>query len=152
VRRPQIIALIALAVILFLLVSGLLARVWSADGAESAAVAALIRAEARGDENGMLIRMKGCRANVSCTARVGDLATRLREPGTTTILHFQSSTGFSLGGTLGTARVAWKVPSSLPIVQCVRVHRAGNALRGLHIELLAISPRIKSDADCPRTF
>jgi hypothetical protein len=152
VRRPQIIALIALAVILFLLVSGLLARVWSADGAESAAVAALIRAEARGDQNGMLAHLRGCRANVACAAHVADLATVLREPGTTTILHFTSSTGFSLSGTVGTARVAWKVPSSLPIVQCVRVHRAGNALRGLHIELLAISPRIKSDSDCPRTF
>jgi hypothetical protein len=152
VRRPQIIALIALAAILFLLVSGLLARVWSADGAESAAVASLIRAEARGDQNGMLTRLKGCRASAACAARVADVAARLREPGTTTILHFQSSTGFSFGGTVGTARVAWKVPSSLPIVQCVRVHRAGNALRGLHIELLAISPRIKSDSDCPRTF
>jgi hypothetical protein len=152
VRRPQIIALIAVAVILFLLVSGLLARVWSADGAESAAVAGLIRAEARGDQSGMLAHIKGCHASVSCTARVADLATRLRESGTTTILHFQSSTGFSLGATVGTARVAWKVPSSLPIVQCVRVRRAGNALRGLHIELLAISLRIKSDSNCPRTF
>jgi hypothetical protein len=34
----------------------------------------------------------------------------------------------------------------------VRVRRAGNAFSGLHIELLALSARIKSDADCPARF
>ena len=53
---------------------------------------------------------------------------------------------------MGTNRVAWKSPSSLPIVQCVRVHRAGDALSGLRIELQSLSPRIKSDADCPAHF
>jgi hypothetical protein len=40
----------------------------------------------------------------------------------------------------------------LPVVQCVRVKRAGNALSGLHIELLEISARIKSDQDCPARY
>ena len=45
--------------------------------------------------------------------------------------------------------MAWDVGWSLPIVQCVRVRRAGNVLSGLRVELLEISPRIKTDADCP---
>jgi hypothetical protein len=76
----------------------------------------------------------------------------LKRPGVVTILHFQSSTGFSFGATLGTARVAWRTPSSLSIVQCVRVRRAGNAFRAFHVELLEISTRIRSDADCPAHF
>jgi hypothetical protein len=69
-----------------------------------------------------------------------------------TILHFNSSTGFSLGATLGTARVAWRTPSSLPVVQCVRVRRAGNAVGTFHVELLWVSKRITTNADCPASF
>jgi hypothetical protein len=57
-----------------------------------------------------------------------------------------------LTATLGTARVAWLVGSSLPIVQCVRVRHAGDVLGGFRIELLAVSRRIKSDAACPAHF
>jgi hypothetical protein len=46
----------------------------------------------------------------------------------------------------------WSVAGSLPIVQCVRVHRAGNVLSGLRVELLALSRRIASDSDCPASF
>ena len=53
---------------------------------------------------------------------------------------------------MGTARVAWLVGSSLPIVQCVRVRHAGDVLQGFRIELLRLSLRIKSDADCPARF
>jgi len=68
------------------------------------------------------------------------------------IIQLQPSTSFSVAGTLGTARVAWNVAGSLPIVQCVRVRRAGNAISGLRVELLEISPRIKSDSACPARF
>ena len=74
---------------------------------------------------------------------------RFVDPGAVLILQDQPSTGFSLTGTLGSARVAWRTDSGLPIVQCVKVRRAGNAISGLRVELLAITPRIKSDADCP---
>jgi hypothetical protein len=151
-RRRQTVVLIALVVIVFLAVSALLARVWSADGAESGAITTLIRAEARGDQNAMLNALHGCRSSPACEARVAADATNLQRAGKVTILHFQSSTGFSFGATLGTARVAWRTPSSLPIVQCVRVRRDGNAFRAFHIELLEISTRIRSDADCPAHF
>jgi hypothetical protein len=151
VRRTYI-ALIALAAVLFLAVSAVLARVWSADGAESSAVAALIQAEARGDASAMLAKLTGCRADPSCRARVVAAAATLRRPGALLILQNQPSTGFSLTGTLGSARVAWRTGSGLPVVQCVKVQRAGNAISGLRVELLAITPRIKSDADCPAHF
>jgi hypothetical protein len=151
VRRAYFVV-IAVAIVVFLAVSAVLARVWSADGAESSALTAVVQAEAHGDESGVLGRIQGCRTNASCQARVaGDIAA-LRHPGSVAILQTQPSTGFSLTGTTGTARIAWRVGSSLPIVQCVRVRRAGDALSGLRIELLAISRRIKSDGDCPATF
>jgi hypothetical protein len=151
VRRAYIV-LAALVAIVFLVVSAVLARVWSADGAEGAAVTALIKAEARGDETAMLARLSGCRTSPSCRAEVDADILQLRQTGPVSILQQQPSTGFSLVGTTGTARVAWRSPSSLPIVQCVRIRRAGDAIGGLRIVLLAISSRIKSDADCPTRF
>lgn len=150
--RRIYIALIALLVVLFLAVSAVLARVWSADGAEGSAVTSLIKAQARGDEAAVLDKITGCRADPACRARVAADVAALRRPGPVSILQDQPSTGFSLVSTLGTARVAWRTPSSLPIVQCVRVRRGGDAISGLHVQLLAISTRIKSDADCPARF
>ena len=151
-RRAHLISLIAAGLLVFLAISALLARVFSVDGAERSAVTALIEAEARGDQNAMLARLRGCRTSAACQARVrADIAT-LRRPGTVAILQLQTSASFSLTSTLGAARVAWNVDSSLPIVQCVEVRRAGNALGGLRVELLAISVRLKSDAVCPSRF
>ncbi len=151
-RRAYLISLIVIGVVLFLAVSALLARVLTVDGAEQSATTALIQAEARGDQAGMLDRIKGCGQSAACRARVAADAAALTRPGSVSILTYQQSAGFSLTGTTGTARVAWKTPSSLPIVQCVRVRRAGDVFTGLHIELLKISARIKSDADCPASY
>ncbi len=147
--RRTYLTLIAVAILLFLAVSGLLARIFSADGAERSAITALVQAEARGDAAGMLSRMTGCRADPACVQRVRSNAAVLTRRGAVSILQIQPSTGFSLTGTTGYARVAWKTPASLPIVQCVRVHRSGNAVSGIRIELLAMTPRLKSDASCP---
>jgi hypothetical protein len=153
VRRRRKLALIAAFVVVFLFVSGLLAQVWSGDGAEQSAVTALLRDEARGDAAGMTAMLQGCSPNPACRARVAHDASLLKRAGHVSILQYAPSTGFSFTGTLGTARVAWEVVNETkPIVQCVRVRRAGNALSGLRIELLAISPRIKADADCPARF
>ncbi len=147
--RRTYIALIALALVVFLVVSAILARVFSADGAERSAVTALVQDEARGDASAMLARMSGCSSDPACRARVTYNATVLRRPGTVSILQIQSSTGFSLASTTGYARVAWATASTLPIVQCVRVHRAGNAVSGIRIDLLSMTQRLKSDANCP---
>jgi hypothetical protein len=150
--RRLYLVLIALGLVLFLIVSALLARVFSADGAERSAVTGLVQAEARGDQAGMVGRIDGCRDSASCRGRVAQDVAALKRAGRVSILQLETSAGFSLTSTIGTARVAWDVGSSLPIVQCVRVRRAGDALSGLRIELLAISRRIKTDGDCPATF
>ncbi len=151
-RRSRIIALLALAVVVFLIISGLLARAFSADGAERSAITSLVQAEARGDQSAMLDQISGCRENFACRARVARDAAVLERPGTVSIIQIQPSAGFSLGGTLGTARVAWNAGGSLPIVQCMKVRRAGNVLRGLHVELLELSERIPSNQACPADY
>lgn len=147
-RRAYKLTLLGVTIIVFLLVSAVLARVFSADGAERSAVTSLIDAEARGDAAGMIARLKGCSREPGCQARVRADAAALRRSGAVSILQLQPSTGFSLGSTVGNARVAWKTPASLPIVQCVRVRRAGNALRGITIELEAITAKLAGDAVC----
>ncbi len=147
--RRTYMALIALAIVLFLAISALLARVFSADGAERSAVTALVQDEARGDAAAMLARMSGCGTDSACRARVIYNAAALKRPGTVSILQIQSSTGFSLSSTTGYARVAWATANTLPIVQCVRVRRAGNAVSGIRIELLSLTPRLKTDGTCP---
>jgi len=151
VRRPYILA-IAAAIVLFVVISALLARVFSANSAEQSAITTLVKAEARGDTNAVIAAIAGCRSTPACARRAGDVAAALRHPGAVSIIQLQPSTSFSIAGTSGTARVAWNVGGSLPIVQCVKVRRTGNAISGLRVELLEISPRIKSDTACPARF
>ncbi len=76
-------------------------------------------------------------------------AAALRHPGAVSILSSSPRPASRSTSTLGTARVAWTAGGSLPIVQCVRVRRAGNVLSGLRIELLSITPKLPGDATCP---
>jgi hypothetical protein len=151
-RRRLLLVGLPLALALFLFISLILARVFSADGAERTAITLLLRDEAAGNRTGMIARIKGCATSAACRVRVAEDATALRRSGTISILELNPSAGFSLTSTLGTARVAWKTSGSLPIVQCVRVRRAGDAISGITIELLKVSARIRSDANCPRSF
>jgi hypothetical protein len=151
VRRVYLIG-IAAAVIVFLVVSALLARVFSANSAEQSAITTLVKDEARGDTNAIIADVLGCRASPSCRARAAELATSLTRKGAVSIIQLQPSTNFSVASTQGTARVAWNAGGSLPIVQCVRVHRSGNAISGLTVELLEVSRRIKSDTACPARY
>jgi hypothetical protein len=152
VRRGYQFALIGLGVVVFLVVSALLARAFSIDGAEQSAITTLLQAEARGDAAGMIERIKECGRSPACRARAATDAAALREPGQVNVIKLDASAGFSLGSTLGTARVVWRIADGLPIVQCVRVRRAGNLLNGLRVELLEISRRIPSDKDCPASY
>jgi hypothetical protein len=151
VRRVYL-AAIAAAVALFLVISGLLARVFSANSAEQSSITGLVKAEARGDTSAIVAGISGCRSRPACRQRADENAVALRRPGVVSIIQLQPSTSFSIAGTTGTARVAWNVGGSLPIVQCVRVRRTGNAISGLHVELLEVSRRIKSDTACPARF
>ena len=143
---------IVVGILLFLVISALLARVFSANSAEQSAITSLVRSEARGDANAILGEILGCRTDPSCRQRAAVNAAALKHAGAVSIIQLQPSTSFSLGGTEGTARVAWDVGSSLPIVQCVKVRRAGNPIGGIRVELLEVSRRIPSDAACPAHF
>ena len=151
-RRRYLLSLVALGVVLFVAISIGLARVFGANGAEQSAITSLVKAEAAGDQQAMLARIQGCVQSPSCRARVAENAGNLRRPGAVTIIQLAPSTGFSLGGMVGTARVAWRAGSSLPIVQCVRVRRSGDLFGGLTVQLLEISLRIKSDSSCPAHY
>ena len=151
-RRARIWLLSGLGVVVFLVISALLARALSVDGAERNAITGLVKSEARGDAAGMAALIQGCGAEPACRQRVAEDAAALRRQGTVVILTLSPSAGFSLGSTLGTARVAWRAGNALPVVQCVRVRRAGDVLSGLHVELLEISRRITTDAACPARY
>jgi hypothetical protein len=148
-RRPRVLVLVVVGIIAFVVISALLARALSADGAERAAVTSLVQAEVRGDVTRAQAQVRGCSATPSCRARVAANIVALRRPGALAVLQLETSTGFSLGSTLGTARVAFRIGNSRPIVQCVRVHRAGNVLSGLQIELLSVGAPLSGDASCP---
>lgn len=145
-------ALIALGVVLFGAISALLARAFSIDGAERAAITRLVQDEATGRASDMVRLIDGCGASSFCRSRVTADANTLDRSGRVLILELNPSAGFSLTSTIGTARVAWRAGSHLPVVQCVRVRRAGNVISGLSIELLEISAKIKSGADCPAHY
>jgi hypothetical protein len=139
-----------LGVILFLAISGLLARFLSVENLERDDDLALIQAEARGDAAGMVDRLQGCRSNPACTANVHRIVAnqRVRRPGNVKILNLESKTAYSLGGSTGPSRVAWTVIGTLPVVQCLQVRRTGNFLTGIKVALVRISPPISNEDDC----
>jgi hypothetical protein len=149
-RRPLRILLIALGVLAFLAISAGLARVLNANGAERSAITGLLRAQARGDAAGVIARIEGCTAQPACRTSAARNATRLRSPGRMQLVRLDASTSFSLGGgSTGVARVVWTAPTRTTVVQCVTVRRGGNVLRGLSVELLALSSPIGHQSDCP---
>jgi hypothetical protein len=149
VRRRNLVILVSLGVLVLFAVSTLLARALSAEGAERSAITSLVQAEGRGDAAAAVAAIDGCAARPGCRSRVRADVAALHRPGAVQLIQLQTSSGFSLGPTHGTARVVWSVGKSLPIVQCVRVERSGNVLRGLRVLLLALTPRLAGDADCP---
>lgn len=150
--RRAYIAAIAAAIVVFLIISALLARVFGANSAEQSAITSLVKDEAHGDTSAVIGDIAGCSASQTCRTRAGYNASTLKRPGGVSIIQLQPSTSFSIAGTEGTARVAWNAGGSLPIVQCVRVRRTGNVISGLKVELLEVSRRIKSDTACPARY
>jgi hypothetical protein len=142
--RPRL--LIAFGVIVFLGISALLARWLSVENVERHDIGLLLAAEAHGDGHAMLAQLRRCDAR--CAAIVLADARRLKRAGNVQILAYQSQTAYSLTSTTGDTRVAWKSSrGGLPVVQCVRVERRGNAISGLTVALLGIFS-IGDTADC----
>lgn len=150
-RRPSLLLVVAVIVV-FLVVSALLARVYSSVSAERSGVTALVSAEARGDQPGMISDLYRCRSSSACRARVAQDAISLRRAGHVSVLELSVSSSFPLLGKTGVARIAWETPGQLPVTQCVRVRHTGNPISGMKVELLEISTRIKTNSDCPKKF
>jgi hypothetical protein len=153
VSRARRRAYIAIAVVLFVVISAGLARILSANGAERTAIETVVRAEARGDAPAAERAIHGCAA--SCRARVEHDIGVLRRAGDPRLLRLDPSTQFSLGGgSEGTARVAWNTAGSsrLPVVQCMRVRRDGNVVSGLEVRIVRVSRPIGREASCPRRY
>jgi len=148
-RRPSRILLLALALLAFVAISAGLARVLSANGAERSAILALLEAQARGEVDGMVTRLDGCDRDTRCLVDVRLNAAQLRSAGAVELVRLDASTSFSLGGTDGVARVVWKTPSRTTVVQCVDVHRGGDVVRGLSVDLRALSRPIDRESSCP---
>jgi hypothetical protein len=136
--------------VLFLGVSGLLARFLTTDNAERDDDLALIQAEVRGDAAAMISQLSGCRERPSCVAAVKQNAAdpRLRRSGAVKILSLTSATANSPTSATGKTRLAWIVIGKQPVVQCVDVHRTGNALTGVKVALLSLSAPISGEGDC----
>jgi hypothetical protein len=135
-------------VVLFLLISGVLARFLSTENVERDADEALVQAEASGNPTRVMSLLPDCRQNPSCSATARANASQLHRPGAVKILTLTSPTAYSLTGAQGKTRLAWTVIGDLPVVQCVQVKRTGNFLTGISVRLLAISPPINNEADC----
>lgn len=148
-RRPQRLLLLAIAVVAFLIVSAGLARVLSANSAERAAIHDALDAQATGDPQALIAAIDGCADSAGCRATATANATRLRSSGKLELARLDLSTGFSLLDTTGTARVVWKTPSRLTVVQCARVHRAGNVVSGIEVDVVALSRPIGRETSCP---
>jgi hypothetical protein len=135
-------------VLLFLAVSGMLARFLSVENAERDDLVALLQAQVRGEPQAMLARLPGCAGSPRCAAAVRQDAIKLRRPGAVKILTLKSPTAYTLTGATGTTRVAWTTIGRLPVVQCVGVKRTGNLLTGVSVKLQSIGPQIPGEADC----
>ena len=147
-RRRLLITSVLLGIVVFIAVSVMLARAFNAESAERSAVTDLVTAEAHGDTAGAAAKLEHCTSSAACRAHIAANVTAIRRSGAVQVLQLQSSTGFSIGSTLGNARIAFRVGNALPVVQCVRVRRAGNVVSGLRIELLAVSGPLTGDATC----
>lgn len=147
-HRSARIALIALGVILFLFVSGLLSRFLSVENAERDADLKLIQAQVAGDAAAMVKQISGCAESPACVKSARSNAARLRRHGAVKILQLNSSTAYSLTGKTGQTRLAWTVIGKLPVVQCVLVKRSGNFLSGVSFHVLALSAPIPNERAC----
>jgi hypothetical protein len=140
--------LIVAGVLVFLVVSGLLARFFAAENVERSDELALIEAETRGDGAGVVKGIHHCRASPACVASAVANARALRRAGSPKILSVKSKNSHSLESSTGTTRVAWTVIGRLPVVQCVKVHRSGNFLTGINVTLLSLSAPISNEGVC----
>lgn len=146
-RRARLWIPIVFAVFVFAGLSALLARGLTGSGVERSKVLDVLRAQARGDADAVLAALPACRAEPACAQTTREQVSRERASGAVQLLSYAPSTRLALTRQIGTARVAWRAGTSLPVVQCVRVRRDG-PLSGGGVELLSISAPIGGEASC----
>jgi hypothetical protein len=141
---------IVVAVLVFLAVSFFVARWINNDTVERARVVELLRAQTRGDADGMLRRLDRC-AEPACIELVRGLARRLRRDAEVKVALYQSQTAHALRSRTKFTRVVW-FPSGREAettVQCVLVRRKGNVFAGMTVTLLRVTAPIGREASCP---
>jgi hypothetical protein len=148
VRRARVLIPLAFGIFVFLGLSLLLARGLSGSGAERSQVLTLVREQADGDADAVLARLPACRREPACAEATRERVAELKRGGTVQLLSYAPSARLALTRKTGTARVAWRAGTALPVVQCVRVRREG-PLTGGSVELLSISPPIDGESGCP---
>jgi len=146
-RRPAFLIVAGFVAFVFIGLSFLLARGLTGSSTERGEVLELLEAQAEGDADAVLARLQACRAEPACVRVTRTRTERLARPGAVEILNYEPSTRLSLTRRTGTGRVAWRVGTSLPIVQCVRVRREG-PLTGGGVELIALSDPVGRESGC----
>jgi hypothetical protein len=140
---------VAIALVVFLGISFLVARVLSADSRERSDVADLMRAQARGDADAMLRQLTGCTSDPRCARRVRANVAELRRPGAVKLVRFDPSTTFALDEGTAPARVVWNTTAvRRPVVQCVIVRRTGDVFSGPGVELRYVSGPRPGTSSC----
>lgn len=146
-RRRHIVPIL-LMLLVFIVLSAMLARFLSTENVERDDVLSVLQAETAGDEHALYSQLSGCRAVPDCVSDVKWNSTRLRRSGSIKIVSLTSATAYKLTGATGHTRVAWVVLGRLPVVQCVNVKRTGNFLTGISVSLLALSKPIPNEGNC----
>jgi hypothetical protein len=146
VKRGRRLAVAAAVLVVFLVVSALLARWLTTEGTERDAVLRVLQAQARGDAAAILRDVR-CRDD-ACRAQVRANARQLRSPGEVTVVRVDSKTSHTLGSKTAPTRVVWITPGRLTTVQCILVRRTGTPLSGQSVTLLSLSAPIGREAPC----
>jgi len=139
---------ILLVLVVFLILSGMLARFLSAENVERDDVLAALEAETAGNERALFSQLPGCHAIPDCVSDVKWNTTHLRHGGSIKIVSLTSATAYTLTGATGHTRVAWVVIGRLPVVQCATVKRTGSFFTGISVSLLVLSKPIPNEGNC----
>ncbi|HZE06345.1 MAG TPA: hypothetical protein VE127_14035, partial [Solirubrobacteraceae bacterium] len=94
-RRRSVIALICLAVVLFLVITVLFTRAIGVGDAQTAAVTQLVKDEAAGDTAALVALIDGCGRSAACRTRAAELTHSLSRPGKVEVVQVTPSTNFA---------------------------------------------------------
>lgn len=146
-NRSVAFTLAGLGVVLFVIASFLVARALTGAGEERAQVLEVLRLQAAGDVQGVLDRLPDCKAEPACVSQTEAMVKRHAREGRVEILRYEPSVQVAVMNIRGTARVAWRIGSGLPIVQCVRVRRSPPVASD-RVDLIALSDARSAESSC----